>query len=85
MSERTCAGCGVSLDHRRGDAMYCSKSCRAKLLKPKKPSRTLKCALCETVFEARVSHARFCTPRCRERWNRGSRKGDVSEPKTLTT
>jgi hypothetical protein len=69
---RTCAVCGVSLNGRRPDAVYCSDGCRSAARDRDRAARRFSperrpCPICGTPMAGRRFGAIYCSPTCRVR------------------
>jgi hypothetical protein len=67
---RTCATCGVSLEGRRPQAVYCSAGCRSAGRDEERAARRLDadrppCPVCGESMVGRRDGAVYCSPSCR--------------------
>jgi 5-methylcytosine-specific restriction endonuclease McrA len=81
MENQICNFCGseFSADPReikRGNAKFCSLSCACKYGNTKKQRYECSCIVCNVVFEAQVSNAKYCSDKCKTKQYRLNKKDD---------
>lgn len=88
----SCPVCGKVIEHPHGSAIYCSKHCRERATRARKPHKALAiirdgqrvCSECGKVIEQPLGPQKYCSPECKEAAFKRAAKERYEEKKRRT-